>query len=175
MADARADIIALSDHVYQRTRGRLAGLTDEEYFWEPVPGCWTVRRADSGYLADGGGEPGTPPFTTIAWRLWHLIGCYGAQRNSQWLGVERRSGRSGGRYPAPATAASAIATLEREYAFWQELLYALPADSWWDKMGVIAGPFAELDKASLVLHQLDEQIHHGAELGVLRDLYAHRR
>jgi len=42
-------------------------------------------------------------------------------------------------------------------------------------MGTIAGPFAELDKASLVLHQLDEQIHHGAELGVLRDLYAHRR
>jgi len=39
MADPAADIIALSDHVYQRTRGRLAGLTDEEYFWEPVPGC----------------------------------------------------------------------------------------------------------------------------------------
>jgi hypothetical protein len=26
-----------------------------------------------------------------------------------------------------------------------------------------------------VLHQLDEQIHHGAELGVLRDLYRHSR
>jgi hypothetical protein len=24
-----------------------------------------------------------------------------------------------------------------------------------------------------VLHHLDEQIHHGAELGVLRDLYLH--
>jgi hypothetical protein len=29
--------------------------------------------------------------------------------------------------------------------------------------------------ARLVLHQLDEQIHHGAELGVLRDLYQHSR
>jgi hypothetical protein len=27
--------------------------------------------------------------------------------------------------------------------------------------------------AALVLHQLDEQVHHGAELGVLRDLYRH--
>jgi hypothetical protein len=173
MADPKADIIALSDHVYQRTFGRLAGLTDEEYFWEPVPGCWTVRLTDSGYRADGVGEPGSPPFTTIAWRLWHLIGCYGAKRNSEWLGIERRgSGRFGGRYPAPASAGSAIAALERAHAFWNELINALPADSWWTEMGAIAGPFASHDRASLVLHQLDEQIHHGAELGVLRDLYA---
>jgi hypothetical protein len=62
VSDARADIIGLSDYAYQRTRSRLAGLTDDEYF-----------------------------------------------------------------------------------------------------------------KASLVLHQLDEHIHHGAELGVLRDLYLHDR
>jgi hypothetical protein len=24
-------------------RPRLAGLTDEEYLWEPVTGCWTIR------------------------------------------------------------------------------------------------------------------------------------
>jgi hypothetical protein len=151
--------------VYQRTRGRLAGLADEEYSWEPAPGCWTVRRTDSGYRADGGSEPDAPSFTTIAWRLWHLIGCYGAKRNSEWLGIERSSGHFGGRRPAPASAASAISTLERTHAFWQELLYALPADSWWQEMGAIAGPFASRDKASLVLHQLDEQTHHGAELG----------
>ena len=30
--------------VHWRTalRPRLEGLTDAEYFWEPVPGCWTV-------------------------------------------------------------------------------------------------------------------------------------
>jgi hypothetical protein len=42
-------------------------------------------------------------------------------------------------------------------------------------LGLVAGPYAEDDKASLVLHQLDEQIHHGAELAVLRDLYRHIR
>jgi hypothetical protein len=48
---ARSDIIELSDYVYQRTRNRLAGLTDDEYFWEPVPGCCTIRRANSGSIA----------------------------------------------------------------------------------------------------------------------------
>ena len=44
MGGARSDIIELSDYVYQRTRNRLAGLTDDEYFWEPVPGCCTIRE-----------------------------------------------------------------------------------------------------------------------------------
>jgi hypothetical protein len=75
---APSDIIELSDYVYQRTRNRLAGLTDDEYFWEPVPGCCTIRRANSGeYRADDASESDPPPFTTIAWRLWHLIENYG--------------------------------------------------------------------------------------------------
>ena len=64
VSDARSDIIELSDYVYQRTRNRLAGLTDDEYFWEPVPRCWTIRQEDSGeYCADYDGESETPPFT----------------------------------------------------------------------------------------------------------------
>jgi hypothetical protein len=91
MADTRADVIALSDYVYERTRSRLDGLTDTEYFWEPVPICWTIRRAGSDkYQADHSDSPGIPPFTTIAWRLWHLAECYGGIRNPQWLGVERQ-------------------------------------------------------------------------------------
>jgi hypothetical protein len=62
MADARADLIALSDYVYERTRSRLDGLTDTEYLWEPVPGCWTIRRAASGkYQADHSDSPGFRP------------------------------------------------------------------------------------------------------------------
>ena len=77
VSDARADVMGLSDYVYQRTRSRVAGLTDDEYFWEPVSGCWTIRRTDSGaYRADSADWPvavlrpatgaGDPPFTTIA-------------------------------------------------------------------------------------------------------------
>jgi DinB superfamily len=186
VGDARADIMGLSDYVYQRTRSRLAGLTDDEYFWEPVAGCCTIRRTDSGdYRADDPDRPGAvlrpvtgagdPPFTTIAWRLWHLVEVYGGKRNPQWLGVQRPAGGFERDDPAPATAAEAVAALERAHAFWQDVLRELPAAAWWEPLGRIAGPYAEDDKASLVLHQLDEQIHHGAELGVVRDLYLHHR
>ena len=59
--------------------------------------------------------------------------------------------------------------------FWRDLLQELPAASWWEPLGPVAHEYAESDKAALVLHQLDEQIHHGAELGVMRDLYLHHR
>ena len=69
------------------TRIPVPAMTDAEYLWEPVPGCWSIRRR-----ADGPGEGATslagagewgrdradnpqpypPPFTTIAWRLGHL-------------------------------------------------------------------------------------------------------
>jgi hypothetical protein len=46
---SRADLLAVQmDEVYARLRGRLEGLGEEEYFWEPVPGCWTVHRDESG-------------------------------------------------------------------------------------------------------------------------------
>jgi uncharacterized damage-inducible protein DinB len=173
-SEARADIIALSDYAYQRTWSRLAGLTDDEYFWEPVPGCCTVRRTKSGdYRADDADRADTAPFTTIAWRLWHLIENYGSIRQPQWLGVERAPGGFERHDPAPSTAAEALAVLERAHDFWQGVLQELPPASWWEPLGPIAGEYAESSKASLVLHHLDEQIHHGAELGVLRDLYRH--
>jgi DinB superfamily len=176
MGCAHSDIIETSEYVYQRTYDRLIGLTDDEYFWEPVPECWTIRRAESGaYLADYAAELDIPAFTTIAWRLWHLIANYGGKRNPEWLGVGQAPDGFEMEDPAPASAAEAIAALERAHAFWQDLLQALPAASWWEQLGPVAGPYAEADKASLVLHQLDEQIHHGAELGVLRDLYRHKR
>jgi hypothetical protein len=58
---------------------RLAGLTDDEYLWEPVPGCWSLRpSARGGFGLEGSRpEPSPPPVTTIAWRLMHLaVGCF---------------------------------------------------------------------------------------------------
>jgi hypothetical protein len=46
---------------------------------------------------------------------------------------------------------------------------------WWERLSPVAGPFAASDKTTLVLHQLDEQMHHGAELGLLRDLHRHKQ
>jgi hypothetical protein len=38
----------LTWHWETQLRPRLDGLTDAEYFWEPVEGCWSVRRAGAG-------------------------------------------------------------------------------------------------------------------------------
>ena len=46
--DGKHDLVSLSQHVFDRTRRRLSGLTDAEYFWEPVSGCWSVRVNDEG-------------------------------------------------------------------------------------------------------------------------------
>ncbi|GAA3453124.1 hypothetical protein [Dactylosporangium matsuzakiense] len=58
---------------------RLNGLTDDEYFWEPVPGCWSVRAgADGRFRPDGVTTRKSPaPVTTIAWRMMHIaVGCF---------------------------------------------------------------------------------------------------
>ncbi|MFD0540965.1 hypothetical protein ACFQY7_51220 [Actinomadura luteofluorescens] len=35
-------------HWDNQLRPRISGLTDDEYFWEPVPGCWSVRPPGRG-------------------------------------------------------------------------------------------------------------------------------
>jgi DinB superfamily len=48
VAPQRDELVALSDRVWQRLLDRLDGLADDEYFWEPVPGRWTVRAGPGG-------------------------------------------------------------------------------------------------------------------------------
>jgi hypothetical protein len=43
--DWNAELIdQLESHWRHQLRPRLNGLTDDEYFWQPVPGCWTLSR-----------------------------------------------------------------------------------------------------------------------------------
>lgn len=66
----------LEFHWSRLTRPRLEGLTDQEYFGEPVQGCWTLRpRNDSAgelVMDRGSTDEDPPPFTTIAWRFAHV-------------------------------------------------------------------------------------------------------
>jgi hypothetical protein len=70
----------LDVHWHRQLRPRYEGLTDSEYFWEPVANCWNIRPRGQGRaaMAAGGGEfvidyadpePSPAPVTTIAWRL----------------------------------------------------------------------------------------------------------
>src|SRR2546423_1947523 len=58
-------------------RNRVEGLTDSEFFWEPEPGCWTIRLDASGrWIADyAEPDPDPAPLTTIGWRLVHVAQC----------------------------------------------------------------------------------------------------
>jgi hypothetical protein len=160
-------------------RPRLDGLTDEEYFWEPVDGCWTVRPGpDGAYGLDGQWpEPTPPPVTTIAWRMMHIaVGCLWT-RTSTFFGdgsVPDDAGMFDPRHePAalPATAHEAVAFLERAYRRWRDGIAGLDEGGLAAPLGPKGGVYAGDPMAELIVHLNREIMHHGAEIGVLRDLY----
>ena len=150
---------------------RMAGLTDDEYFWEPVDGCWSIRRADDGrYAMDapvGRIERSAAPFTTIAWRLAHIADVFGSRASNHF---------SDGAFSAadtdsPVTADTALAMVERDYQRWRMGVKALGEDGLFRPCGPAEGPFSEEPFLALVLHINREFLHHAAEVALLRDLY----
>jgi hypothetical protein len=181
MVDAKRELTDLSDEVWRRLRARVEGLVDDEYLWEPAPGCWTIRRrADGTWTADGTlPRPEPEPFTTIAWRLWHVIDLYGEDRAPKWLDLPPQGDPIGLDDPdgtPPATAADAIALLERAHDRWDAHLALVTEDALAEPVGRVAGPgYAERSRTAYVLHMLDEFVHHGAEIALLRDLWRWQR
>ena len=172
----KQELVKLSDGVYERIRARVEGLTDEEYLWEPAPGCWTIRPRGDGRWVEDSVLPGPDPapFTTLAWRLWHLIDMYGEDRAPRWLGVAPQGPAIGldGEDSAPPTAAAAIEMLERAHDRWDAHLALVDDAILAEPVGPVGGHYATSSKAGYVLHMLDEYIHHGAEVSLLRDLWA---
>jgi hypothetical protein len=157
----------LDYHWRNQLRPRLDGLTDEEYFWQPVPNCWTVHP--DGAIDFTFPPPHPAPFTTIAWRLAHVITLLSSDRNGTWLGLEPQPDAEVP--PNAGTASDAIVDLQRSYTVFRRYLGLVPAASLSELMGPIAGPYADATRFGFVLHQLDEFVHHGAEIALLRDLY----
>jgi len=168
-----------------RLVGRLEGLGDDEYLWEPVEGCWSVRRgADGTWRPDLGprGTPWTPdevvpPVTTIAWRLWHLgaspqpgwpptTASSAMDFSKRWWTAEQAHGEEG-----VGTAREAIDALVSHWKAVAELVREFDDNELLVPMGETAGPYREASVHGLVLHVADELIHHSAEVAVLRDLY----
>lgn len=169
-------------HWQTQLRPRLEGLTDEEYFWEPVPGCWSIRKRGESqapvtlgagdYLIDMAGEElDPPPVATIAWRLAHImVGCFVMRLDHEEFGGPQayqgfyRAGYDGFSYAA--TAKQALAQLDTLFASWSEAVCRLGEDG-------LAQPceFPGEPLSTLILHINREVIHHGAEIALLRDLY----
>lgn len=171
----------LSAHWEHQVRDRLRGLTDDEYFREPVPGAWSVRRRGTGTapVQAGAGDmtidfafpaPEPAPFTTIAWRLGHVIVGVLAMRNAAHFGGAPTDYQS---FEYAATADDALAQLEREYVAWQAGVESLGEAGLLRPVGEAERGHEELSYADLVLHINREMIHHLAEICLLRDLYAH--
>jgi len=166
-------------HWQNQLRPRLDGLSDDEYLWEPVPGCWSIRpRAQAAStMARGAGdyvidweypEPQPPPVTTIAWRLGHIAIPVLGTRAANYFGGGGVNGATTDWSPA---ANDGLALLDHHYARWITGLKSLSLDDLAGPTGAAEGPYASEPFAGLVLHINREVIHHGAEIALLRDLY----
>lgn len=171
MTEFKGDLINLADFAFQRLRGRVAGLGDEEYLWEPVAGCWSVRRGDDGVWRADVAEPAPepPPFTTVAWRIWHITDTLAADRNATWLGVTPSPGGLPG--GAAGTAAEALDRLDDAYERFRGHVGGVDEGTLGHAIGAIGGPYRHSTRAAFILHELDELVHHAAEVALLRDLY----
>ena len=169
---------------------RVDGLSDDEYFWEPAPGCWTVRRqADGRYSFDPWPLPYWPPpnpapVTTIAWRLVHMTQDgrsrkYGFAPDGPSPSLAYEGWPDWGDLDpsdCPGSADAALAQLSARFEQWREAIATLDGKRVWEPLGDREGvdsmrlgandPFI-----NVVQHINRELIHHGAEVALLRDLY----
>ncbi len=169
----------LEGHWLNQLRPRLEGLSDAEYFWEPVPGSWSIRRrADAttplavgagDYVMDYAPPPHDPePVTTIAWRLAHIVVAVFAAKNAFFFGGPAAD------YPGweyADTAAGALRQLDEQHDRWIAGVRSLGERDLASPLGPAWEEYAECQMAQLVLHIHREAIHHGAEIALLRDLY----
>ncbi|GAB3574115.1 DinB family protein [Amycolatopsis endophytica] len=167
-------------HWNHQIRARLDGLTDDEYFWSPVPGAWNVRRrgTSTAPVQAGAGDftidyafptPEPAPFTTIAWRLGHVIVGVLALRNAAHFGAPATSYDD---WEYAGDAATALGQLETQLGLWLAGVRELGDAG----LRVPVGdkePYPELTMADLVLHIHRELIHHLSEVSLLRDLHLH--
>jgi DinB superfamily len=150
-----------------RLERRCQGLTDDELLWEPVADAWNLVRDPAGewtypYVFD---PPQPHPVTTIGWRLVHIAA-------DNWIYGEHAFGAGVRSFPDLAVAGTAAGVL----ADWRAsrgpveswLENAIDADLPEPRPSHLGG---ELAAGEVIRVLLDEQIHHGAEIALLRDLY----
>lgn len=170
----------LQVHWNHQVRARLDGLTDEEYAWSPVPDAWSVRHRDGSTapVRFGAGDftmdyaspvPAPAPFTTIAWRLGHIIVGVLAARNAAHFGAPAASYET---WEFAGNADTALDQLDTQLGRWLTGVRGLGDAGLRAPMGPTE-PFPAAPMADLVLHINRELIHHLSEVCLLRDLYLH--
>lgn len=168
---ARSAVLVIRERLqeaYASIREHVDGLTDDEFFWEPVARCWTVRRRADGRWAVDYPEPPHPepaPFTTIAWRLVHVAEC-------KLMYHEYAFGAATLTFPdidSAHSAAAAIAELEAGHELLLRDLDVLDDASL--EREVLTNWGERWPARKIFWTMVDHDLHHGGEIGVLRDLY----
>jgi hypothetical protein len=178
--DWNAELVGqLESHWQHQLRPRLNGLTDDEYFWQPVPGCWTVSRRgqSTAPVSVGEGEftvdyamppRDREPVTTIAWRLAHLIIMFASTSASHFGGPAADPAT----FRYSGTADGALRQLDDAHDAYVSGVRGLGAAGLAEPQGPDYPPeYADAPMAKLFLYTNMEIIHHGAEISLLRDLY----
>jgi len=73
-----------------------------------------------------------------------------------------------------SSATGARAFLDSAYRDWREGIGGIEEQGWWRPIGSAFGLYAKDSTVDLTPHVFDAIVHHGAEVGVLRDLYRQR-
>jgi hypothetical protein len=150
------------------------GLTDDELHWEPVADMWGMRRRSELRVPWPETVPGeygfevmypeplTPPLTTIAWRIGHLV-------SVTMEGSDALAGRPD--RPFPALPYDATGLLAHWRGVLDELVHTVRALS--DER--LAEPLPAIGEgvtvAGWLAHVSFEIAFHSAEVGTMRHLY----
>jgi DinB superfamily len=166
----------------------VAPMTNDEYLWEPVPCCWSIRLRKEGpgpgaTLLRGAGEwgrdsaepshPYPPPFTTIAWRLSHISEML-MLRSDYTTGSHVLTSDT---YATSGEATNAITAFVAASDAWRSTLLSCD-DTALETVGRSDYPYGSDAKEifiDIVWWVNQEILHHGAEIALLRDLYRAQR
>lgn len=166
------------DFVWVRqARPRLEGLSDEEYFWEPVQDCWSLHPDPNASGEHAGGlimdsqrsGSALDPVTTIAWRMGHIIAHILKPRT---YGIFGDAGAYRDDHVFAGTAAAALDQLDEAYLGWKTGFASLTDHHLAEPIGPEEHYFEGQPMAALILHVNREVLSHIAEVALLRDLYA---
>jgi hypothetical protein len=173
MALAAKVLDAVLRKSFDNVRWILEDVDGDDCFWEPVEPCWSVRRRVDAADGWGAGDwvcedtwppPDPLPITTIAWRMAHLAAWTDIYRN--WTFEDQRLGLPG--FEVPGTRDGLAEWLFSAQDHFRAQVEALDDAELVELRPAHYGPHMPIHR--LVSGIAVEHIHHGAEIGLLRDL-----
>ena len=136
-------------------------LTDDEVGWAPVPNAKGIDWTPTGH------DPRSDPFTTIGWRWQHFTQELAAVAGSPWC-----LGATGAVDPEPPRITDASTAIDCLVRSIRSAAFAIVDVSDERLEELTDSDFGVNTRRHWVALMLMEAVHHAAEIGVLRDLYA---